>query len=180
MGGGSFPSRTSEREQPGLVAELARRCELKIRWRKAPCRFESDLGHFYVSLLLWVEGNRWIRKGLPVFLFLIIFIYKIFRIYYIIVMEMEINKTIKIKRGLSLLELKIRNILDVIKSTGYIELRFWSSIDGQIKFLYLFDDVPITWYDKDGNESTDYQKLVDTLSVYAEQTKLKDAIASLN
>lgn len=95
-------------------------------------------------------------------------------------MEMEINKTIKIKRGLSLLELKIRNILDVIKSTGYIELRFWSSIDGQIKFLYLFDDVPITWYDKDGNESTDYQKLVDTLSVYAEQTKLKDAIASLN
>lgn len=95
-------------------------------------------------------------------------------------MEMEINKTIKIKHGLSLLELKIRNILDVVKSTGYIELRFWSSIDCQKKFLYIFDDEPVTWYDKDGNESTDYNKLVDTLSVYAEQTKLKDAIASLN
>ena len=95
-------------------------------------------------------------------------------------MEMEINKTIKIKRGLSLLELKIRNILDVVKSTGYIELRFWSSIDCQKKFLYIFDDELVTWYDKDGNESTDYNKLVDTLSVYAEQTKLKDAIASLN
>lgn len=97
-------------------------------------------------------------------------------------MEMEINKIIKIKhgRGQSVLELKIRNILDVVKSTGFIELRFWSPLDGQKKFLYLFDDEPVTWYDKDGNESTDYQKMVDTLSVYAEQTKLKDALASLN
>lgn len=95
-------------------------------------------------------------------------------------MEMEINKIIKIKHGQSVLELKIRNILDVVKSTGYIELRFWSPLDGQKKFLYLFDDEPVTWYDKDGNESTDYQKMVDTLSVYAEQTKLKDALAYLN
>lgn len=93
---------------------------------------------------------------------------------------MEINKTIKIKRFSSTLELKIRNILDVVKSTGYIELRFWSPEDGQKKFLYIFDDERIVWYDKDGNESTDYQKMVDTLSVYAEQTKLKDALAYLN
>ena len=95
-------------------------------------------------------------------------------------MEMEINKIIKIKHGQSVLELKIRNILDVVKSTGYIELRFWRPDDGQKKFLYLFDDEPIEWYDKDGNKSTSYQKLVDTLSVYAEQTKLKDALAYLN
>ena len=93
---------------------------------------------------------------------------------------MEMNKTIKIKRFSTTLELKIRNILDVVKSTGYIELRFWSPEDGQKKFLYIFNDEKITWYDKDGNESTDYEKLVDTLSVYAEQTKLKDAIASLD
>ena len=90
------------------------------------------------------------------------------------------NKTIKIKRFSTILELKIRNILDVVKSTGYIELRFWSPEDGQKKFLYIFDDEQIVWYDKDGNESTDYNKLVDTLSVYAEQTKLKDALASLD
>lgn len=90
------------------------------------------------------------------------------------------NKIIKIKHGQSILELKIRNILDVVKSTGYIELRFWRPEDGQKKFLYLFDDEPITWYDKDGNKSTDYNKLVDTLSVYTEQTKLKDALTSLN
>lgn len=93
---------------------------------------------------------------------------------------MEMNKTIKIKRFSTILELKIRNILDVVKSTGYIELRFWSPEDGQKKFLYIFDDEQIVWYDKDGNESTDYNKLVDTLSVYAEQTKLKDALASLD
>jgi hypothetical protein len=93
---------------------------------------------------------------------------------------MEMNKTIKIIRFSATLELKIRNILDVVKSTGYIELRFWCPDDGQKKFLYIFDDEKITWYDKDGNESTDYEKLVDTLSVYAEQTKLKDALAYLN
>lgn len=93
---------------------------------------------------------------------------------------MEINKIIKIVQTNTVFEVKIRNILDVVKSTGYIELRFWKPEEGQKKFLYIFDNELIAWYDKDGNESTDYNKLVDTLSVYAEQTKLKDALASLN
>ena len=93
---------------------------------------------------------------------------------------MEINKTIKIVQTNTVFEVKIRNILAVVKSTGFIELRFWKPDEGQKKFLYIFDDELITWYDKDGNESTDYKKLVDTLSIYAEQTQLKDAIASLD
>lgn len=95
---------------------------------------------------------------------------------------MEINKTIKIenKRFKTTLEVKIRNILDVVKSTGYITLIYWHPEEGKKESSFIFDDEPLTWYDKDGNKSKDYQKLVDTLSVYAEQTKLKDALASLD
>lgn len=93
---------------------------------------------------------------------------------------MEMNKIIKIKRFNSTISIKIRNILDVEKSLGYITLTYWTPDDGRKKTLYIFDDEPITWYDKEDVESTDYEKLVDTLSVYAEQTKLKDALASLN
>ncbi len=95
---------------------------------------------------------------------------------------MDINKTIKIeiKRFNTTLEVKIRNILDVVKSPGYITLIYWHPEEGKKESSLIFDDEPLTWCDKDGNESTDYQKLIDTLSVYAEQTKLKDAIASLD
>lgn len=95
---------------------------------------------------------------------------------------MEINKTIKIKdkRFNTTLEVKIRNILDVVKSPGYITLIYWHPEEGKKASSFIFDDEPLTWCDKDGNESADYQKLIDTLSVYAEQTKLKDAIAYLN
>lgn len=92
---------------------------------------------------------------------------------------MDINKTIKINQIHTGFEVKIRNILDVEKVNEFIILKYWNPDRGQKDSKYIFN-TPITWYDKDGNESTDYKKLVDTLSVYAEQTKLKDAIASLD
>jgi hypothetical protein len=115
------------------------------------------------------------------FLFLIIFIYKIFRIYYIIVMEM--NKLIKIVYKDSFgeineCEIKLRNILDLKRHTGFVVLHIWDRFDG--RRIHIFDDKLVKWFDKEGVEHTDYAKLVDTLSVYAEQTKLKDALAYLN
>ena len=114
-----------------------------------------------------------------------IFIYGIFGISYIMIME--INKEIKLG-DIEPLKIKLCNILDVVKLPGYIKLTFWSPDDGRKEFVQIFDgpvvfqifDGPVVWFDKDGNKSTDYQKLVDLLTVYAEQTKLKDAIASLN
>lgn len=105
-----------------------------------------------------------------------IFIYGIFGISYIMIME--INKEIKLG-DIEPLKIKLCNILDVVKLPGYIKLTFWSPDDGRKEFVQIFDG-PVVWFDKDGNKSTDYQKLVDLLTVYAEQTKLKDAIASLN
>lgn len=92
---------------------------------------------------------------------------------------MDINKTIKIEQIQTTFEVKIRNILDVEKVHEFIILNYWNPDQGRKEHKYIFN-TPITWYDKDGNESKDYKKLVDTLSVYAEQTKLKDAIASLD
>jgi hypothetical protein len=92
---------------------------------------------------------------------------------------MEINKTIKIVQTNKTFEVKIRNILEVEKIKEFIILKYWNPIESRKDFTYIFN-TPITWYDKDGNESTDYKKLVDTLSIYAEQTQLKDAIASLD
>jgi hypothetical protein len=92
---------------------------------------------------------------------------------------MEINKIIKIVQTNKTFEVKIRNILEVEKIKEFIILKYWNPDKGMKDFTYIFN-TPITWYDKDGNESTDYKKLVDTLSIYAEQTQLKDAIASLD
>lgn len=92
---------------------------------------------------------------------------------------MEINKTIKIVQTNKTFEVKIRNILEVEKIKEFIILKYWNPFESRKDFTYIFN-TPITWYDKDGNESTDYKKLVDTLSIYAEQTQLKDAIASLD
>lgn len=95
---------------------------------------------------------------------------------------MEINKIIKIVHMNKPFEVKIRNILEVEKKDveEYIILKYWNPDYGKKEFKYIFSDELHIWYDKDGNESTDYKKLVDTLSVYAEQTQLKDAIAYLN
>lgn len=92
---------------------------------------------------------------------------------------MDINKTIKIEQIQTTFEVKIRNILEVKKIQEYILLKYWEPYQGRAEFKYIFN-TPITWYDKDGNKSTDYKKLVDTLSIYAEQTQLKDALASLD
>ena len=92
---------------------------------------------------------------------------------------MEINKTIKIVQTNKTFEVKIRNILEVEKIKEFIILKYWNPDKGMKDFTYIFN-TPITWFDKEGVEHTDYEKLVDTLSVYAEQTKLKDALASLN
>lgn len=92
---------------------------------------------------------------------------------------MDINKIIKIVQIQTTFEVKIRNILDVEKVNEFILLKYWNPYLCRAEFKYIFN-TPITWYDKDGNESKDYKKLADTLSVYAEQTKLKDAIASLD
>lgn len=89
------------------------------------------------------------------------------------------NKTIKIVQTNKTFEVKIRNILEVEKIKEFIILKYWNPFEARKDFTYIFN-TPITWYDKDGNESTDYKKLVDTLSIYAEQTQLKDAIASLD
>lgn len=99
---------------------------------------------------------------------------------------MEINKKIKIVYKDSLSgeinerEIKIRNILDLKKHIGVSELYFWNTYVGSMAKINIFEDNLIKWFDKEGVESTDYEKLVDMLSVYAEQTKLKDAIAYLS
>ena len=99
---------------------------------------------------------------------------------------MEMNKKIKIVYTDSLSgetnerEIKLRNILDLMKHTGFSELYFWNNYAGRLAKIMIFDDKLVKWFDKEGVEHTDYEKLVDTLSVYAEQTKLKDALASLN
>ena len=99
---------------------------------------------------------------------------------------MEINKKIKIDFKDSLSgeitdrEIKLRNILDLKKYTGFFELYFWNNYAGRLAKLIIFEDNLIKWFDKEGVEFTDYEKLADMLSVYAEQTKLKDALASLN
>lgn len=77
-------------------------------------------------------------------------------------------------------EIKPRNILDLKRHTGFVVLHIWDRYDGRRAMIHIFDNKLVKWFDKDGNESTDYQKMVDMLSVYAEQTKLKDALASLN
>lgn len=98
---------------------------------------------------------------------------------------MEMNKKIKIVYKDSFgeineCEIKLRNILDLMKHTGFSVLYFWDRYDGRQAMINIFDDKLVKWFDKEGVEHTDYEKLVDTLSVYAEQTKLKDALASLN
>lgn len=96
---------------------------------------------------------------------------------------MEINKTIRIgdisETITGTFDVEIRNILDIEKYPDHFRLIYWNTDDCR-KAYAVFLNCPITWYDKDGNKSRDYQKLVDTLSVYAEQAKLKDAIAGLD
>ena len=72
------------------------------------------------------------------------------------------NKTIKIVQTNKTFEVKIRNILEVEKIKEFIILKYWNPFESRKDFTYIFN-TPITWYDKDGNESTDYKKLVDTL-----------------
>ena len=102
---------------------------------------------------------------------------------------MEKNKKIKIVYINSLdketkeIEFKIRNIMDFKRfdDAEFFELYFWDPVRGhQLHKIYVFKSDLNKWFDKDGNESTDYEKLTATLSVYAEQTKLQDALARLN
>lgn len=73
------------------------------------------------------------------------------------------------------------DILSVhVEPNGVTGLTFWDTDEGSERFIYVFQSYLRGWYDTDGVEQQDYDKLIIKLSVYAEKTKTRRALASLD
>lgn len=73
------------------------------------------------------------------------------------------------------------DILSVmLEPNGVTGLTFRDTNDGGERFIYVFKSHVRGWYDTDGIEHQDYDKLITVLSVYAEKKSIEIALDSLD
>ena len=73
------------------------------------------------------------------------------------------------------------DILSVqLEPNGVTGLIWRDTVEGGERFIYVFKSHVRGWYDTDGIEQQDYDKLITVLSVYAEKAKTRRAIDSLD
>lgn len=95
-------------------------------------------------------------------------------------MDKRIKITYKAIRLFKTLTIRVQDILGLNRRMEYLELRYFCNEEQKTKTLLLFKDSLMGWTDSKGNDLQGFDRLADTLSVYAEKKSIEIALDSLD